>query len=43
MKHHSFSRTRIALGIGALLLAGCNDNDSTPSRSSPPWGIAPSA
>ncbi len=38
MKHHSFSRTRIALGIGALLLAGCNDNDSTPKPEQPTLG-----
>jgi len=35
MKHHSLSRTRVALAIGALLLAGCNDNDSTPKPEQP--------
>ena len=38
MKHHSLSRTRVALGIGALLLAGCNDNDSTPKPAQPTLG-----
>ena len=38
MKHHSLSRTRVALAIGALLLAGCNDNDSTPKPEQPVLG-----
>ncbi|MFM5025887.1 glycoside hydrolase family 3 protein [Aeromonas caviae] len=38
MKHHSLSRTRVALAIGALLLAGCNDNDSTPKPAQPVLG-----
>ena len=38
MKHHSLSRTRVALAIGALLLAGCNDNDSTPKPAQPTLG-----
>ena len=38
MKHHSLSRTRVALTIGALLLAGCNDNDSTPKPAQPTLG-----
>ena len=38
MKHHSLSRTRVALSIGALLLAGCNDNDSTPKPAQPTLG-----
>lgn len=38
MKHHRLALTRLALSIGALLLAGCNDNDSTPQPTQPTLG-----
>ncbi|TFF75801.1 glycoside hydrolase family 3 protein [Aeromonas taiwanensis] len=38
MKHHPLALTRLALSIGALLLAGCNDNDSTPKPTQPTLG-----
>ena len=43
MKHHRLALTplalsRLALSIGALLLAGCNDNDSTPKPAQPTLG-----
>ena len=38
MKHHSLSRTGVALALGPRLRAGCNDNDSTPKPAQPTLG-----
>lgn len=38
MKYHRLAMTPLALTIGALLLAGCNDNDSAPKPTQPSLG-----